>query len=351
MIDVNKYKLDDDSNDEESLNISKIFKTNKENKNNIDNVYNNNYKRNNLELIEKNNYNTQNLNEEQAKDRNIKYTNNKTYKYLVDDSTSKIHNENDLELNNKNYMNNVNQRNFLAQSTNEDNLVFPNERNTFGRSEINEININNKNNFKRNIDKLHTSNDEFLENLEFQNNKQHINANKNKIKNDFEEKSLDLQNLNNSKNDDEDFLNRNANFHHVQIIDEDVENFKRKIDILLKNFKTDSLKDFMSIKRHLLIEQKNAIEAEKQKCDSVVGAKTDQIEHLKENLEKTRNALNKELEIKEKLSMHFYNYRNNKKNQNLKKNIFGAIKNHFIKKKNNKRVFFRNKYLFTFNSS
>jgi hypothetical protein len=30
----------------------------------------------------------------------------------------------------------------------------------------------------------------------------------------------------------------------------------------VKNFKTDSLKDFMAIKRHLLIEQKNAIETE-----------------------------------------------------------------------------------------
>lgn len=350
MIDVNKYKLDDDSNDEESLNASQTFKANKgEDKNSIDNVYNNNYKRNNLELIEKKNLNNRESNDVQVREGNNRYPNNKNYKYLVDDSVSKIHNENDLELNNINFKNNLNQRNFLAQSTNEDNFGFSNDKNNFGRSEISEINNNYRNNLKKNNNE-NNYNDQSLENINFQNNKQlnsfNNNVQKNKNKKDFDDKSLELQNLNNSKNDEEEFFNRNANFHHVQIIDEDVENFKRKIDILVKNFKTDSLKDFMSIKRHLLIEQKNTIEAEKQKCDALVGAKTDQIEHLKENLEKTRTALNKEIEIKEKLSMHFYNYRTNKKNQNLKKNIFAAINDHYVKKKNNKMV--KNLYIIHF---
>ena len=43
-------------------------------------------------------------------------------------------------------------------------------------------------------------------------------------------------------------------YHHVQIIDEDVENFKRRLDIMVKNFRTDTLKEFMAIKRNLLIE-------------------------------------------------------------------------------------------------
>ena len=348
MIDVNKYKLDSDSNDED-LNDSQTFKANKaKNKISIDNIYNNNYKRNNLELIEKKNVKDQNTNEDQEREGINKYPNNKAYKYLVDDSTSKIHNENDQELNNINFINNLSKKNFLAQSTNEDNFAIYNDKNTLGKKENNDFNNfnNNGNNIiKKNKIYDNISNDQYLDDLNLQNSKQQNNnqifINK-KNNNEYADKTLDLHNLNNSKDNDEDFFNKKDNFHHVQIIDEDVENFKRKIDILVKNFKTDSMKDFMSIKRHLLIEQKNTIESEKQKCDSLVGAKTDQIEHLKENLNRTRNALNKEIEIKEKLSLHFYNYRANKKNQILKNGIFGAIKDHFIRKKNNKRVFYLN---------
>lgn len=345
MIDVNKYKLDDDSNEEDNLDVSQTFKANKDEiKTSIDNVYNNNYKRNNLELIEKKNVNNQTINENQVKDGNNKYPNNKTYKYLVDESISKTHNEYSQEQNNIDLINNINHKNFLAQSNNDDKLGSTNDKNKFGRNENNDLNCNNqyKNCLKRN-NQNETSNDDFLNNINSpiyvkQDICNHKN-NSDKNRKDSGDKFLELQNFNNCKDDDEDFFNKKANFHHVQIIDEDVENFRRKIDILVKNFKTDSLKDFMSIKRHLLIEQKNAIEAEKQKCDSLVGAKTDQIEHLKENLDRTRNALNKEIEIKEKFSLHYYNYRTNKKNQNLKKNIFEAIKKNFIKKKTNKRVY------------
>lgn len=133
---------------------------------------------------------------------------------------------------------------------------------------------------------------------------------------------------------------KEENYHHVQIIDEDVENFKRRLDITLKNFRTDTLKDFMSIKRHLLVEQKTVIDSEKQKCDAQLLAKVDQIEHLKESLAKTKNALNKETEIKERLCSYLYKIKNQKHTTKLKQMAFtnGVLK-YYKKKKNNKKVF------------
>jgi hypothetical protein len=108
------------------------------------------------------------------------------------------------------------------------------------------------------------------------------------------------------------------NFHHVQVIDEDVENFTRRLDILLRNFRTDSLKDFMSIKRHLLSEQKNIINCEKEKSDSTIISKNNEIDVLNKLLNITKNNLNKENNTKEKLSLYLYNIRTYMKNKLLK---------------------------------
>ncbi len=340
MINVKKYKLDDDSNEDDSMSITRSIKGNKENTNiNLENIYNNNYKSNNLENIQKKNYNNQYVD---ISNKEFNNNTNKNNKFLVDDFNSKILNEDkDDEINNKNY-HNFNNNNYLVQSYIEDKFGISNENNRINYDkkvfESGNININQLSN--KNI-----TNEEIHNNFNKGNNKQ-LENNKNKYQKNLIDNSLDLQDFNNNK-DDNKFFGKNGNFHHVQIIDEDVENFKRKIDILVKNFKTDSLKDFMSIKRHLLIEQKNAIELEKQKCDSLVGAKTDEIEHLKENLEKTRGALNKEIEIKEKLSFNYYKFKIYKKNQTIKKNIFESIKNHYLKKKNNKKV----KYFLFYNNS
>ena len=75
--------------------------------------------------------------------------------------------------------------------------------------------------------------------------------------NNFEEE-INLTNENESMNNNNEINDneKEKGYHHVQIIDEDVENFKRRLDIMVKNFRTDTLKDFMAIKRNLLIEQK-----------------------------------------------------------------------------------------------
>jgi hypothetical protein len=126
-----------------------------------------------------------------------------------------------------------------------------------------------------------------------------------------------------------------SNFHHVQVIDEDVENFTRRLDILVKNFKTDSLKDFMSIKRNLLKEQKNIIGTEKQKSDTIINNKNDEIEKLSFELNNTKNALAREISVKEKISAYLYNYRIKIRNSKLKKSGFSSLKDFLMKKKIN----------------
>jgi hypothetical protein len=126
-----------------------------------------------------------------------------------------------------------------------------------------------------------------------------------------------------------------SNFHHVQVIDEDVENFTRRLDILIKNFRTDSLKDFMGIKRNLLKEQKNVINSEKQKSDHIINQKNEEIDKHTAELNFTKNALCREISVKEKLAAFLYNYRMKIRHLKLKKSGFGGLKNFFIKRKKN----------------
>ena len=77
---------------------------------------------------------------------------------------------------------------------------------------------------------------------------------------------------------------KTADQHHPQMIDEDVEGFASRLDVTLLNFRAESLKEFMAIKRHVLAEQAHRICEEKRKCDAMLGCSENQIEGLKEEL-------------------------------------------------------------------
>ena len=162
-----------------------------------------------------------------------------------------------------------------------------------------------------------------------------INTN-NSNNNNFEEE-INLTNENESLNNNNDINDNNNGYHHVQIIDEDVENFKRRLDIMVKNFRTDTLKDFMAIKRNLLIEQKTCIENEKQKCEALLSSKGDLIEHLKDDLAKNQKALNNQIIIKEKLVEILYKKNHDKILKRYKSLAFhNVLMKYHLKKKSKK---------------
>ena len=190
----------------------------------------------------------------------------------------------------------------------------------------------------------------------FNNNNNNLNinlGNKNILNSESKEEALNQIIPNNTENNleeinftNENELNENENelndnnenaYHHIQIIDEDVENFKRRLDIMVKNFRTDTLKDFMAIKRNLLIEQKACIESEKQKCDALLSSKGDLIEHLKDDLAKTQKSLNSQIIIKEKLVEILFKKNHDKILKRYKSLAFnGVLMKYHLKKKSKK---------------
>ena len=228
--------------------------------------------------------------------------------------------------------------------------------------QISELSINSNNNAKNKIlNKSKNPNNIINQNINSNSNNKNIlnsepkedslNQNIQNIENNFEEinftntneNDLNEMNNNNELNDDND----NNAYHHVQIIDEDVENFKRRLDIMVKNFRTDTLKDFMAIKRNLLIEQKTCIENEKQKCEALLSSKGDLIEHLKDDLAKTQKSLNNQIIIKEKLVEILYKKNHDKILKRYKSLAFNGVlmKYHLKKKeKKNKIKLCRKKY-------
>jgi hypothetical protein len=66
------------------------------------------------------------------------------------------------------------------------------------------------------------------------------------------------------------------------VIDQDVEEFTLKLDSMIASFRNQSVKEFLGMKRAILHEQITTIEAEKKRCNALLSAKQDEIEHLKE---------------------------------------------------------------------
>lgn len=96
------------------------------------------------------------------------------------------------------------------------------------------------------------------------------------------------------------FTQKKNGYHHPQLIDEDIENFKTKLEQSILNFKNEALKDFMGIKRNVLQEQANTIDNERNKYNALLSSKQNEIETLKEELAKT-NKENEDLRIRSEI--------------------------------------------------
>ena len=91
--------------------------------------------------------------------------------------------------------------------------------------------------------------------------------------------------------------------HHPQVIDQDVENFTTRLDTLICQFRNESLKEFLTVKRSILHEQIHTIENEKKRSSALLSTKQDELQHLSENLNALQKSYNKSESQKEALSL------------------------------------------------
>jgi hypothetical protein len=135
---------------------------------------------------------------------------------------------------------------------------------------------------------------------------------------------------------EDDVKNEEVMSHHPQMIDEDVETFTNRLDTLILTFRTDSLKEFMRIKRNVLAEQIQKIESEKARCTALLTTKQDELEHTKDNLVVASIQAKKSGAQVEKLSKYLKNY-NKKSTVKLYKALIG-LREALRRKKRNKRI-------------
>ena len=312
---IQKYKIEDESLDDQSDNF--IYSQNS-NVNKISTKNNNNLSKN-----------TQNKSIKvsqpkiQLNDLNVssnKKPLNQNSIFTKSEITSKINNINNIPImNNNNNLKVLNNININSISKKEPQILYSiqdkNINNPMMNSEMNFTNLE----INEDITNIAAAGQNIEENM--------LSKGIDEIKNTEENNDI----LNDEDNDN----GIDNAYHHVQVIDEDVENFKRRLDIMVKNFRTDTLKDFMAIKRNLLIEQKTCIENEKQKCDALLSSKSDLIEHLKDDLAKTQKSLNSQIIIKEKLVEILFKKNHDKIIKNLKSLAFHGV---LLKYHNKKKV-------------
>ena len=79
--------------------------------------------------------------------------------------------------------------------------------------------------------------------------------------------------------------------HQPHIIDQDVEDFTTKLDLLVAQFRNESVREFLTVKRAILHEQISTIEGERKRCNAQLALKQDELEHMKEQLAITTSAM------------------------------------------------------------
>lgn len=66
--------------------------------------------------------------------------------------------------------------------------------------------------------------------------------------------------------------------HHMQILDEDAEHFKNKLEDMVNRFKTETMTEFMNMKKSLLEEQNEAVETETRKYTRILDNRNTEVD-------------------------------------------------------------------------
>lgn len=131
-------------------------------------------------------------------------------------------------------------------------------------------------------------------------------------------------------------------YHQLQVIDEDTEHFKQKLDGLINSFRTETLNEFMSIKRSLLEDQTNAIDGETRKYGKLLENRTNELDKTKEALGKKIKELERAEVITHVVADWAGTARTKRRNVLMLSKCFGAFKankqRQETKQKNNRLV-------------
>jgi hypothetical protein len=117
---------------------------------------------------------------------------------------------------------------------------------------------------------------------------------------------IQFNTFNNNKNAQ---LTLDLNCHVPEVVDSDVENFKSNMESLIVSFRNKSLQEFIQIKREMLLHQSSVIEGERNKCNSLLQNKQNQIQILKQELQSLGEKLHNREAQMQGMGNNLCNYR------------------------------------------
>ncbi|CAD8104804.1 unnamed protein product [Paramecium sonneborni] len=128
--------------------------------------------------------------------------------------------------------------------------------------------------------------------------------------------------------------------HAPQIIDEDTEQFKIRLEHILNVFKTEATSEFMTMKRSMLEDQKQTIKQDTEKYLQMYELKNNELQQTKEQLAEQMRICNQITERSEKIAQYCGKMKNNKRRQTVLSNVLKGLKQYSKysqKKKNNQK--------------
>jgi hypothetical protein len=96
------------------------------------------------------------------------------------------------------------------------------------------------------------------------------------------------------------------------LLDEDVNNFTKRLELMLTHFKTESVSDFIAFKKQILNDQTTKIEKERKNADTLVSQKHKELTMIKEQMEETRRCNAKLESMNDAISLQLMRNHQNK---------------------------------------
>ncbi|KAM3142330.1 hypothetical protein pb186bvf_005487 [Paramecium bursaria] len=125
--------------------------------------------------------------------------------------------------------------------------------------------------------------------------------------------------------------------HAPQIIDEDTEQFKLRLEHLLNVFKTEATSEFMQMKRSMLDDQKQTIKSETERYLQMYEQKTAELAQVKDQLAETLKNNQIQIERVDKITGLLGKFKTKQKNKKLLQQLYSEFKKYSNNRKNKKK--------------